>query len=205
VLVGRTSGGRIGAGLADCHTRRPPLGVRARCGGFGIGLRGGASQIWATWARWGGISSQPPPDSSRAGRAFSCPAHLLGDHVEPSWLVERPASPQVAHRRSRFLAGLRNVDVRVSLDPRRSPGIEPIRAFRFCARFLTRRGHHRLVRPLDRSGDADPPRRMQAGRRRGLDYQRRLDDLEGIRYIRIETTDSPSWVSWREIEVIAGD
>jgi hypothetical protein len=46
---------------------------------------------------------------------------------------------------------------------------------------------------------------MQAGRRRGLDYQRRLDDLEGIRYIRIETTDSPSWVSWREIEVIAGD
>ncbi len=28
--------------------------------------------------------------------------------------------------------------------------------------------------------------------------------LEGIRFIRIETEDSPSWVSWREIEVIAG-
>ena len=29
--------------------------------------------------------------------------------------------------------------------------------------------------------------------------------LEGIRYIRIETTSSPSWVSWREIEVNAGE
>jgi len=31
------------------------------------------------------------------------------------------------------------------------------------------------------------------------------EPLEGIRYIRVETTGSPSWVSWREIEVIAGD
>ncbi len=31
-----------------------------------------------------------------------------------------------------------------------------------------------------------------------------LETLEGIRYIRIETPYSPSWVSWREIEVIAG-
>jgi hypothetical protein len=28
---------------------------------------------------------------------------------------------------------------------------------------------------------------------------------EGIQYIRIETVASPSWVSWREIEVIAAD
>jgi hypothetical protein len=31
------------------------------------------------------------------------------------------------------------------------------------------------------------------------------EPLKGIRYIRIETTSSPSWVSWREIEVIAGE
>lgn len=31
------------------------------------------------------------------------------------------------------------------------------------------------------------------------------EPLEGVRYIRIETTSSPSWVSWREIEVIAGE
>jgi len=30
------------------------------------------------------------------------------------------------------------------------------------------------------------------------------EPLEGFRYIRIETT-SLSWVSWREIEVIAGE
>lgn len=29
--------------------------------------------------------------------------------------------------------------------------------------------------------------------------------LEGIRYVRVETTSSPSWVSWREIEVTAGE
>jgi len=29
--------------------------------------------------------------------------------------------------------------------------------------------------------------------------------LEGIRFIRVETTASPSWVGWREIEVIAGE
>ena len=31
------------------------------------------------------------------------------------------------------------------------------------------------------------------------------EPLEGVRYIRIETTSSPSWVSWREVEVIAGE
>lgn len=31
------------------------------------------------------------------------------------------------------------------------------------------------------------------------------EPLEGVRYIRIETTSSPSWVSWRQIEVIAGE
>jgi hypothetical protein len=31
------------------------------------------------------------------------------------------------------------------------------------------------------------------------------EPLKDIRYIRIETTSSPSWVSWREIEVIAGE
>jgi TolB protein len=31
------------------------------------------------------------------------------------------------------------------------------------------------------------------------------ESLRGIRYIRVETTSSPSWVSWREIEVIAGE
>jgi tetratricopeptide (TPR) repeat protein len=31
------------------------------------------------------------------------------------------------------------------------------------------------------------------------------EPLHGIRYIRIETMSSPSWVSWREIEVIAGE
>jgi hypothetical protein len=31
------------------------------------------------------------------------------------------------------------------------------------------------------------------------------EPLRGIRYIRIETISSPSWVSWREIEVIAGE
>ena len=31
------------------------------------------------------------------------------------------------------------------------------------------------------------------------------EPLRGIRYIRIETTSSPSWVSWREFEVIAGE
>lgn len=31
------------------------------------------------------------------------------------------------------------------------------------------------------------------------------EPLRGIRYIRIETTRSPSWISWREIEVIAGE
>lgn len=31
------------------------------------------------------------------------------------------------------------------------------------------------------------------------------EPLQGIRYIRVETTSSPSWVSWREIEVIAGE
>ena len=28
--------------------------------------------------------------------------------------------------------------------------------------------------------------------------------LDGIRFIRIKTIDSPSWVAWREIEAIAG-
>jgi len=27
--------------------------------------------------------------------------------------------------------------------------------------------------------------------------------LQSIRYVRIDTTESPSWVSWREIEVLA--
>jgi hypothetical protein len=27
--------------------------------------------------------------------------------------------------------------------------------------------------------------------------------LRGIRYLRVVTTESPSWVSWREIEVLA--
>jgi hypothetical protein len=27
--------------------------------------------------------------------------------------------------------------------------------------------------------------------------------LQGIRYVRIVTTESPSWVSWREIEILA--
>jgi hypothetical protein len=29
--------------------------------------------------------------------------------------------------------------------------------------------------------------------------------LRGVRYVRIETTSSSSWVSWREVEVIAGE
>jgi hypothetical protein len=29
--------------------------------------------------------------------------------------------------------------------------------------------------------------------------------LRGIRIVRIETTASPSWVGWREIEVIAAE
>lgn len=31
------------------------------------------------------------------------------------------------------------------------------------------------------------------------------EPLQGIRYIKIESTSSPSWISWREIEVIAGE
>jgi hypothetical protein len=31
------------------------------------------------------------------------------------------------------------------------------------------------------------------------------EPLRGVRYIHIETTESPSWVSWREIEVLAGE
>jgi len=34
----------------------------------------------------------------------------------------------------------------------------------------------------------------------------KLDEpMRGIRYIRVETVSSPSWVSWREIEVISGE
>jgi hypothetical protein len=29
--------------------------------------------------------------------------------------------------------------------------------------------------------------------------------LDGIRFVRVETTESPSWVSWREVEVIASE
>ncbi|MGE5529697.1 MAG: hypothetical protein ACM3X6_11235 [Patescibacteria group bacterium] len=31
------------------------------------------------------------------------------------------------------------------------------------------------------------------------------EPLKGIRYVKIETTASPSWIAWREIEVIAGE
>lgn len=31
------------------------------------------------------------------------------------------------------------------------------------------------------------------------------EPLEGVRYVRIETLSSPSWVAWREVEVIAGE
>lgn len=31
------------------------------------------------------------------------------------------------------------------------------------------------------------------------------EPLQGIRYIRVETTSSLSWIGWREIEVIAGE
>jgi hypothetical protein len=31
------------------------------------------------------------------------------------------------------------------------------------------------------------------------------EPLKGIRYVRIETISSPSWVSWREIEIVAGE
>jgi hypothetical protein len=29
------------------------------------------------------------------------------------------------------------------------------------------------------------------------------EPLEGIRYVRVETSASPSWIAWREVEVIA--
>lgn len=31
------------------------------------------------------------------------------------------------------------------------------------------------------------------------------EPLRGVRFLRIETSSSPSWVSWREIEVLAGE
>jgi hypothetical protein len=31
------------------------------------------------------------------------------------------------------------------------------------------------------------------------------EPVRGVRFVRIETTSSPSWVSWREIQVIAGE
>lgn len=31
------------------------------------------------------------------------------------------------------------------------------------------------------------------------------EPLRGVRYLRIETSSSPSWVGWREIEVLAGE
>jgi hypothetical protein len=31
------------------------------------------------------------------------------------------------------------------------------------------------------------------------------EPLKAIRYVRIETTSSPSWVGWKEIEVIAAE
>jgi hypothetical protein len=31
------------------------------------------------------------------------------------------------------------------------------------------------------------------------------EPLQGVRILRIETTTTPSWVGWREIEVIAAE
>jgi hypothetical protein len=29
--------------------------------------------------------------------------------------------------------------------------------------------------------------------------------MRGIRYVRVESVSSPSWIGWREIKVIAGE